>query len=221
MKTLKSTAEAVTTEKISSGVKPKLPPPMEFTPLSLAGSVKKSLPSPRNMPRRSDLTVKKSSPEMFRKMKVSDPTAKPVHFKRDSVDALAYLHDDMELFAKIIRETNTSSLIRFERSHHLRDRQIERKIRTREIFDAIAEPKAFIFQKERVWKVVGQNGISILVAFTGVTGSGKSRLLGLTVYPESSNEDFTYKEWVRNSSNMKKLTKNKKVFPLDNHEMCD
>lgn len=133
-----------------------------------------------------------------------------IRFKRGEVDDLAYLQDDMEFLTKLSRGENNSQLVRLERSAHFRERQLERSIRTSEIFDIINNPKAFSYQKERVWKVEGNNGISILIAFSGLTTTGKQIMLGITVYSEESPSTLSYKQWSQNLSNTKKLKKNNK-----------
>lgn len=137
-------------------------------------------------------------------------TKRVTRFKRGEVDDLAYLQDDMEFLTKLSRGDNNSQLVRLERSSHFRERQVERSIRTSEIFDIINNPKMFSYQKERVWKVEGQNGISILIAFSGLTTTGKQILLGITVYAEESPSTLSYKQWSQNLSNAKKLTKKTK-----------
>lgn len=133
-----------------------------------------------------------------------------VRFKRGQVDDLAYLQNDMEFLTKLSRGLTDPQSIRLERSSHFRERQVERSIRTSEIFDIINNPKMFSYQKERVWKVEGTNGISILLAFSGLTTTGKQILLGITVYSEDSPETVSYKQWSQNLSNSKKLTKKSK-----------
>lgn len=199
-------------------IMPSLKPPM----ISTAPSVMESLqPKPTAVMRTPLMMPSRKTKASFTPPQYGDrhhsygqgngaPAKNIVRFKRGQVDDLAYLQEDMKFLTNLARGVNQPQSIRLERSAHFRERQVERSVRTSEIFDIINNPKVFSYQKERVWKVEGQNGISILIAFSGLTTTGKQILLGITVYSEDSPETLSYKQWSQNVSNARKLAKNSK-----------
>lgn len=234
MKTQIRTAEAVTPVITPAGVKniprptPKMMPMVKPTasvvkptllnvsPKPMGTTPKPTGRTPLMMPQRKvEVTFTPPQYDSHRpgsKTEASNPSNRIVRFKRGQVDDLAYLQNDMEFLTTLSRGITDPRSVRLERSSHFRERQVERSIRTSEIFDIISSPKMFSYQKERVWKVEGQNGISILLAFSGLTTTGKQILLGITVYSEDSPETVSYKQWSRNLSNSKKLTKKSKKY---------
>lgn len=233
MKTQTRTAEAATTANTPAGVNtiprptPKLmprtklitpvvePSPLETTPKVVINTPKPTGRTPLMMPQRK-VAVTFTPPQYDAHRHLpnieQNSSNRIVRFKRGQVDDLAYLQDDMEFLTKLSRGLTNPQAVRLERSSHFRERQVERSIRTSEIFDIINHPKMFSYQKERVWKVEGQNGISILLAFSGLTTTGKQILLGITVYSEDSPETVSYKQWYQKLSNSKKLAKKSKKY---------